>query len=107
MNSLRPEFIAVIAVIVVVALLFRPRRKPKEKNFRCARCATNSPHTNRTIEAWRKGKTKFFCNACHAQWLRSQPASAAPGYSSRSGCLGVLVLLAFLPVGLLYILAHA
>ncbi|MGI0134559.1 MAG: hypothetical protein ACREBW_06350, partial [Candidatus Micrarchaeaceae archaeon] len=60
-------------------------------------------HTPRTIEAWRAGKTKFFCNACHGQWLRSHPPQAQsgrPAYSGRagnSGCLGVMVLFILLP----------
>jgi len=96
MNNISPEVIAVIVVVVIV-LFFLPRKKPKEKEFKCARCSKIAPHTNRTIEAWRDGKTKFFCNACHAQWLRTQPNSTGPNYSSRSGCLGVLAILVFVP----------
>jgi hypothetical protein len=108
MNNLRLEVVAAIALVIVVLLKFvRPRKEPKEKYFRCARCSTQSPHTDRTIQAWRDGKTKFFCNACHTQWLRSRPLSPAPNSSSRSGCLGVFVILVFLPVGLLLILTQA
>jgi hypothetical protein len=100
MNNLSPEFIAVIAIVVVAALLFLVRRRqPKERTFACGRCSAVVPHTPRTVEAWRAGKNKFFCNACHAQWLRSHPApaytrTAAPG---RSGCLSVVVLFLLLP----------
>jgi hypothetical protein len=107
MNTLRPEVIAAIIAIVAIVALLRPRKKPKEKYFQCARCSANSVHTNRTIEAWRSGKTKFFCNACHAKWLQSQPAVATSDRSSGSGCLGVLVLLALVPLGLLFLWAYA
>jgi transposase-like protein len=103
MNTLRPEVVASIVALIVVIALLRARKKPKEKYFTCARCSANSVHTNRTIEAWRNGKTKFFCNACHAKWLQSQPTSATSGRSSGSGCLGVLVLLALVPLGLLFL----
>jgi hypothetical protein len=101
MNSLSPEFIAAIAIAVVVVLLFFGRkRQPKERTFTCGRCSTVAPHTPRTVEAWRAGKTKYFCNACHAQWLRSRPTPAhTPTVSpARSGCLSVVVFFAFLPV---------
>jgi hypothetical protein len=105
MNSLSPEVIVVIAVVVVAAFsFFGRRRKPKERTFKCGRCSTVSAHTPRTIEAWRAGKTKFFCNACHGQWLRSHPAptqsgrGVTSGRAGNSGCLGVIVLFIVLPV---------
>jgi len=106
MNILRPEVVAAIIAVVVIVTLLRSRKKPKEKYFTCARCSANSAHTNRTIEAWRNGKTKFFCTACHTKWLQSQPTSAS-SRPSGSGCLGVLVLLALVPLGLLFLWAYA
>ena len=105
MYSLSPEFVAVIAIVVVALLLFVGRkRQPKERTFTCGRCSLVVPHTPRTVEAWRAGKNKFFCSACHAQWLRSHPAPAhirtsAPG---RSGCLSVVVLFLLLPAGVVF-----
>jgi hypothetical protein len=96
--------VTVVAVAAVV-LFFSKRRVPKEKSFRCARCSSTAQHSARTINAWREGKTKFFCGSCHAAWLKSQPTR--PGRSTsrgeRSGCLGVLACLVAFPVALLAI----
>jgi len=79
------------------------RAQPKEKQFQCARCGTISSHTERTIEAWRNKKNRFFCQACHSKWLASQPRQAREQLSSRgsnsapSGCLGVVTLFAVVP----------
>jgi hypothetical protein len=93
--------VAVLAAVLVAGILaakwFRGSfRMPPQKAFRCARCSSVESHTKRTIEAWRAGKSKLFCGACHAQWLKSQPSHATGAYS-RSGCLSVLVVAALLP----------
>jgi hypothetical protein len=92
--------IVVVAVVVAVAYLLLGRRLPKERNFKCAGCSAWTAHTNRTIEAWRSGRTRFYCNACHGQWLKSHPAigSTALSRESRSGCLGVTALLIGVPM---------
>jgi hypothetical protein len=100
---MNPEYIVLGAIGLAVAYFFlRPRSSPKEKSFRCGRCSSLSQHTPRTINAWRDGKTKFFCNSCHAEWVRSHPHQRAPvrssGGGSRPGCLGVLACLVFIPV---------
>ena len=95
-----------IAALFALSLTFKffLKRQPKEKHFRCARCGAISPHTERTIEAWRNSKTKFFCPACHAKWLQSKPPQGRVQFSSRgnagsgSGCLGIVVFFAFVPV---------
>lgn len=107
MSPISPELI--VGLLVGGALLFAvlrklfPKPQPKEKHFKCARCGSFSQHTERTIEAWRNNKTKFFCPGCHAKWLQSQPQTGRGQFSSqgaggRSGCLGVVVLFAVLPV---------
>ena len=100
-----PEIIigAVIAGIVVLTFVSKlfPKGQPKAKQFKCARCGTFSPHTERTIEAWRNNKTKFYCQACHAKWLQSrspQEREHLSHSSSRSGCLGVVLLFALVPL---------
>ena len=106
MKNVSPEAIAVIAAVVVAAAFhFSRKRQPKERNFKCGRCSTVSAHTPRTIEAWRAGKAKFFCNACHEQWLRSHSPTAQgnritanPGRASNSGCLGVMTIFLLLQV---------
>lgn len=99
-----PEMIFGIVVAGVIALTLLgkllPKRQPKEKRFKCARCGEVSRHTERTIEARRNNKHKFFCQACHASWLQSRPRQERTrvGGSSRSGCLGIVVLFALIPV---------
>ena len=111
-----PETIIGIVVAGVVALSLigklLPKRQPKETHFKCSRCGTNSRHTERTIEAWRNNKTKFFCQSCHAKWLQSRPPQERERFSSgggsRSGCLGVVVLFALVPLtGYLLVQAYA
>jgi hypothetical protein len=110
-----PEIIVGAVIVGVIVLFFLgklfPKRQPKETHFKCARCGAVTRHTDRTIEAWRNNKTKFFCPACHTQWLQSRPPHERKGSSQRagsrtpSGCLGVFVLLAVLPAAV-YFLAH-
>lgn len=98
------ETIVGIAVIALVALALVarliPKRQPPEKFFKCSRCHALTRHNNRTIEAWRNGKPRFFCQACHADWLLSRPPQEHEQFSPRSsashgsGCLGVVVLFA-------------
>jgi len=99
-----PNLIVGIAVVAVVLLAIvaglLPKKKPPSAVFRCARCGTASRHDDRTTEAWRIGKTKFFCRDCHAKWLQSRPPQEQRSRSGRaSGCLGVLALFALLPLG--------
>ena len=91
--------VAAIAVagIVVLARFFGGVRRPKRQSFRCARSSTGAMHTARTIEAWRRGKTEFFCNSCHGERLRSLPQDAAPARGGRSGCLSAVVLFIVVP----------
>jgi hypothetical protein len=86
-----------VAAILVVGRFFIGGRRPKQQSFRCSRCNTNAMHSARTIEAWRRGKTKFFCNSCHGEWLRSQPQGARPERDGRSGCLGAVVVIIGVP----------
>jgi hypothetical protein len=115
-NPMAPEVIVgvVIAGVVVLSLVGKllPKRQPKETHFKCARCGAVSRHTERTIEAWRNNKAKFFCQSCHAKWLQSRPSQEgerlSSAGSSRSGCLGVIVLFALVPLaGYLLVQAYA
>jgi len=98
--------VAAILTFWLVAWLMIAKREPKEKFFKCSRCGATTRHTKRTIEAWRNKKTRFFCQACHARWLESQPPRLpeqfSPGRaSSGSGCVVVIVVFALVPPGYL------
>jgi hypothetical protein len=97
---------AVLAVGLIARLFFSPRQ-PKEKQFRCTRCKSPSGHTERTIKAWREGKTTFFCNICHAKWLETRPHTAndargarTGGGRSGSGCLSAIAVVTVVPLGI-------
>ena len=95
--------IVAIAFAIGVALRLWPKPRPKELHFRCARCNARALHTERTIQAWRQKKTKFFCQPCHRRWLESRPAQQRQVATTgdRSGCLGVLMGLVILPTALI------
>jgi len=103
-----PETIlaGVVAAAVILGLVgsLWPKRKPPHTVFKCGRCNTASRHGNRTIEAWRRGKTRFFCTPCHLKWLQSRPRHEQDTYSGHgrtggSGCLAVIAILVVLPAG--------
>jgi hypothetical protein len=111
-----PQTIFGIVVVSVIVLGFvaklLPKSQPKSQFFKCSRCNATSRHNDRTIEAWHNNKTKFFCQACHAKWLQSRPPQQREQHFSRSaasgsGCLGVVAVLVFLPLGCLLIRAYA
>ena len=99
--------IAVVIALAVFAIIGKlmSKRMPKEKTFKCSRCKTVAMHNDRTVEAWRGGKTRFFCHSGDQKWLQSQPPKARESTSSYgssgkgAGCLGIVLVLVFLPVG--------
>lgn len=102
------EIIGVVIVGVIVLSFvgkFLPKRQPQEKYFKCSRCGTVSPHTERTIEAWRNNKNKFFCQSCHTKWLQTRPQQGH--FSSQSGCLGIIMLFVFVPLAGYYLVSYA
>jgi hypothetical protein len=97
--------VMIIAIALGVASRLIPKARPAETHFRCAHCNSRSAHTERTIEAWRNKKNKFYCQSCHQHWLVSQPLGARSHHSGsmrsgRAGCLGVLAAIAVLPVAI-------
>ncbi|MBS0576510.1 MAG: hypothetical protein JSS45_08825 [Proteobacteria bacterium] len=95
--------VVVAALVLSIVVKLVPKRRPATKIFTCSRCRAVTPHNNRTIEAWRNGKTKFYCQACHAVWLQSHPPHERPQSGLRSssgntGCLGFAVLFALVPL---------
>ena len=81
--------IGIIVIRTVSRLVFMVKPPP---TFRCSRCKREVPHNKRTIEAWRSGKHKFFCQACHQKWRETHPTGRVPS-SSGSGCMLPLTLI--------------
>ena len=82
--------IGIIAIRAFIRAIFSA--KPPS-TFRCARCRREVPHDNRTIEAWRSGKHKFFCRECHAKWREAHPAIRTSANGGRGGCMLPLALI--------------
>ena len=102
--------VVAIAVVTGVVAILMPKRKPPSAVFKCGRCGAAARHNDRTSEAWRNGKSKFFCQTCHARWLQSRPPQERESYSASgrgSGCLGAIVLFSLLPFGGLLAWAYA
>ena len=101
------------AVVGLVWYFARPAQPPR-RTFTCARCSTTTPHTDRTIEAWRKGTKRLFCDTCHQRWLSAQPRTNVPSPArasaagpSRSGCLGISLVLVLVPLALVAFAMYA
>lgn len=87
-----------IPALVAIFLLNR-QKKPKDKTFSCSRCNKIAEHDARTIKAWNNGFLKLYCSSCHRQWLLDNPTQVDRSNLSRSGgCLGMFIILAFIPI---------
>ena len=106
MSRFDPTLIVIIVAVVLciffIRFLFRPKGPPTA-TFKCARCGIIARHTQRTVDAWRRKANRLYCETCHRKWLETQPrqggATAPDG--SRRGCLGVLFLIACVPLAVL------
>ena len=82
-----------LGAIVIKSIFSSIFAKKPPATFRCARCRREMPHDNRTIEAWRSGKHKFFCQKCHNKWRETHPAIRAPVGGGGAGCMLPLTLI--------------
>ena len=89
------------AVLIFVVLSFLKDGKcPPTDSFKCARCKKHEKYTSRTVEAWKKGFKKIYCQSCHRLWLKDNPAKIKQNYSTSSGgggCLGMVFLILVVP----------
>jgi uncharacterized C2H2 Zn-finger protein len=85
----------ILVIFAVLIIAFSSKSRPKEKTFKCARCKSIFDHSNRTIEAWRNKKTRFYCQRCHKLWLQSQPQIIHT--KQAGGCFPVLIFACLLP----------
>jgi transposase-like protein len=75
---------------------------PAHLRYVCASCSGRFTHSRRTRMAWENGARSFYCKACHTRSLLVKTPKASqlvPKAGAKKGCLGVLMLLAVLPVG--------
>ncbi|WP_425914986.1 cold shock domain-containing protein [Pseudomonas sp. GWSMS-1] len=99
-----PESSLVPGAIFLVVLFFSLNRKkqPENKLFSCSKCRAVSSHDERTVLAWNRGFNRLYCKPCHQAWLREQPKdqqeSRSAYASSKSGCLGLFLVIASVPI---------
>lgn len=82
-----------LSAIVIKAIFSSIFSKRPPATFRCARCRREVPHDSRTIEAWRSGKHKFFCQECHNKWRETHPAIRKSAGGGSGGCMLPLTLI--------------
>ena len=95
------QYIYIVVIIVAYMLIkfFLGGRKPKSKTFICARCKTAEKYSHRTIEAWRRGFNKIYCQECHKRWLANNPSHVYKKANySKGGCLSILAIGLFVPL---------
>ena len=104
---------AAVVLSVLVKYLARPKQPPRS-TFTCARCSTTTRYSDRTVEAWRNGAKRLYCDACHRKWLSAQPRTATGpadrvvlARPARSGCLGASLVLVLLPLALVALVLYA
>lgn len=99
-----PEPILVPSAIFLLVMFFISSRKkqPANKLFSCSKCRVVSSHDERTVLAWNRGLNRLYCKSCHQAWLREQPKEqqeSRDSYSSsKSGCLGLFLVIASVPI---------
>ncbi len=90
-----------LAVPAAIAFMLLGRsKKPKQKHYSCTKCKSVELFNPRTIDAWNRGITRFFCNKCHHEWIKNNPREqeSYSTASSSSGCLGAFLVLSALPI---------
>jgi cold shock CspA family protein len=104
MKTGMPESALVPGAIVIVTSYFMSirRKQPANKLFSCSKCRSISSHDERTVLAWNRGFNRLYCKSCHQAWLRDQPKeqqeSRSSDASSKSGCLGLFLVIASAPI---------
>lgn len=91
------------AIFLAVLFSISSRKKqPSNKLFSCSKCRSVSSHDERTVLAWNRGFNRLYCKACHQAWLREQPKEQQENRSSysssKSGCLGLFLVIATVPI---------
>jgi hypothetical protein len=62
------NLIYLIVGVIVISVIIKIRSsgsKPTTDDFICERCKKKESYSTRTIEAWRQGFNKIYCQSCH------------------------------------------
>jgi cold shock CspA family protein len=91
------------AIFMAVFFFILSRKKqPANKLYSCSKCSSVVSHDKRTVLAWNRGFNRLYCNFCHQKWLNEQPKEQveirSAYVSSKSGCLGLFLIIAFVPI---------
>ena len=89
---------------LILLAIYNRQKIPASKLFTCNHCRCNTPFDSRTIRAWNLGAIKLYCSRCHSEWLRNRNNGYDNSYTSSnkgSGCLGALLLILALPIGII------
>ena len=89
---------------LILLAIYNRQKIPASKLFTCNHCRCNTPFDRRTIRAWNLGAIKLYCSRCHSEWLRNRNSGYDNSYTSSnkgSGCLGALLLMLALPIGIM------
>ncbi|MFQ3229300.1 hypothetical protein [Reinekea sp.] len=89
--------LGVVFILFLAAKFFGNNKMPPTKAFRCAGCKKNEAYSKRTIEAWRNGYKRIYCQACHVKWLKNNPNTRNTSSGSQ-GCAVVAVTIISLPI---------
>ncbi|WP_313107123.1 cold shock domain-containing protein [Stutzerimonas nitrititolerans] len=99
-----PESALVPGAFFLIVMFFVSSRKkhPANKLFSCSKCRAVASHDERTVLAWNRGFNRLYCKSCHQAWLCEQPKeqqeSRSSYASSKSGCLGLFLVIASVPI---------
>ena len=101
-GALESALVPGAAFLLVIFWISNRKKQPSNKLFSCSKCRAVSSHDKRTVQAWNRGMNRLYCKSCHQAWLREQPREQqehrSSYSSSNSGCLGLFLVMAFVPV---------
>tara|TARA_R110002167_G_scaffold142776_2_gene331647 strand:- start:69 stop:806 length:738 start_codon:yes stop_codon:yes gene_type:complete len=101
-GTLEPALVLGAIFLLVIFSMSSRKKQPSSKLFSCSKCGLVSSHDERTVLAWNRGFNRLYCKSCHQAWLREQPQeqqeSRSAYASSKSGCLGLFLVIASIPI---------
>ena len=104
-HKLSIYFIIGVVLFILLMKVFSTEKKLPNENFTCARCNKREKFSHRTIESWRKGYKKLYCQECFKLWMEKNPQHKR-SYQQKSGCLGMLILHIVIPISVLILITN-